>query len=90
MKKTESRILTRVGEMTIAGETETETAEKETTEIGTGTEEGTEVDLRVAHHLVGHVTVLRVAAARLRSNSNVFINDTLSKLEKILKGRKIS
>ena len=34
--------MTRVGEMTIVGETETETAEKGTTEIGTGTEEGTE------------------------------------------------
>ena len=41
-KRTKSRILTRVGEMTIVGETETETAEKGTTEIGTETEEGTE------------------------------------------------
>ena len=41
-KNTKSRILTRVGEMTIVGETETETAEKGMTEIGTVTEEGTE------------------------------------------------
>ena len=42
MEKTKSRILSRVGEMTIVGETETKTAEKGTIEIGTDTEEGTE------------------------------------------------